>query len=198
MEAKAEEAANEIKRLKACINNLISVQALPAIWSGGQPSQIVSASLDVLLRMLSLDFAYARLKDSTGGALEMVRLAHDGNLSAQPQLIGRALNSYLGDFSQTSPSRVRNPIGDGDISVLLLRLGLQAELGVFVVGSKRPDFPTQTERLLFNLAANQAVIGLQEARLLGEQKRVARTRSTCRAKNQPTFDCQRGAGKRDR
>ena len=173
MEAKAEEAANEIKRLKACINNLISVQALPAIWSGGQPSQIVSASLDVLLRMLSLDFAYARLKDSTGGALEMVRLAHDRNLSAQPQLIGRALNPYLGDFSQTSPSRVRSPIGDGDISVLLLRLGLQAELGVFVVGSKRPDFPTQTERLLFNLAANQAVIGLQEARLLGEQKRVA-------------------------
>src|SRR5882762_398625 len=179
MEAKAEEAANEIKRLKACINNLISVQALPAIWSGGQPSQIVSASLDVLLKMLSLDFAYARLKDSTGGALEMVRLAHDRNLSAQPQLIGRALNPCLGDFSQTSPSRVRNPIGDGDISVLLLRLGLQAELGVFVVGSKRPDFPTQTERLLLNLAANQAVIGLQEARLLGEQKRVAEELDQC-------------------
>src|SRR4029077_16987323 len=173
MEAKADEAANEIKRLKACINNLISVQALPAIWSGGQPSQIVSASLDVLLKMLSLDFAYARLKDSTGGALEMVRLAHDRNLSVQPQLIGRALNPCLGDFSQTSPSRVRNPIGEGDISVLLLRLGLQAELGVFVAGSKRADFPTQTERLLLNLASNQAVIGLQEARLLSEQKRVA-------------------------
>jgi hypothetical protein len=37
MEAKVEQAANEIKRLlRACINNLISVQALPAIWSGGQ------------------------------------------------------------------------------------------------------------------------------------------------------------------
>jgi hypothetical protein len=32
MEAKVEEEANEIKRLKACINNLISVRALPAIW----------------------------------------------------------------------------------------------------------------------------------------------------------------------
>jgi len=59
MEAKVEQAANEIKRLKACINNLISVQALPAIWSDGQPSRIVSALLDVLLEMLSLDFAYA-------------------------------------------------------------------------------------------------------------------------------------------
>src|ERR1700730_4263070 len=174
MGAKVEEAANEIKRLKACITNLISVQALPAIWSGGQPSQIVSALLDMLLEMLSLDFAYARLKDSTGGApLEMVRLAQDRNLTAQPQMIGSALNSWLGDFPRTSPLLVRNPFGDGDVSVLLLRLGLQAEIGVFVAGSKRADFPTQTEKLLLNVAANQAAIGLQEARLLGEQKRVS-------------------------
>src|SRR6266436_3845373 len=174
MEAKVEEAANEIKRLKGCINNLISVQALPAIWSGGKPSQIVSALLDMLPKMLSLDFAYVRLKDSTGGApLEMVRLAQDRHLTTQPQIIGHALNSWLGDFPHTSPARVRNPIGAGNVSVLLLRLGLHAELGVFVVGSKRADFPTQTERLLLNVAANQAAIGLQEARLLSEQKRVA-------------------------
>ena len=96
MEAEIEQAVNEIKRLKDCINNLISVQALPAIWSGGQPSQIVSALLDMLLEMLSLDFAYARLKDSTGGApLEMARLAQDRNLTAQPQMIGRALHPWL-------------------------------------------------------------------------------------------------------
>ena len=53
-----EHAANEIKRLKACINNLISVQALPAIWSGGQPPQTVSALLDMLPQMLGLDFAH--------------------------------------------------------------------------------------------------------------------------------------------
>src|SRR3989449_5010057 len=47
-------------------------------------------------------------------------------------------------------------------------------MGVLVAGSQRADFPTQTERLLLNVAANQAAIGLQEARLLSEQKRVAR------------------------
>src|SRR5438128_1441685 len=174
MEAEMAQAADEIKRLKACLNDLISVQALPAIWSGGKPSQIVSALLDMLLKMLSLDFAYARLKDSTGGpSLEMARLAQDRNLTTAPQMIGRALNSWLDDSPHNSPSRVRNPIGDGDVSVLFLRLGLQAEMGVFVAGSKRADFPTQTERLLLNVAANQAAIGLQEARLLSEQKRVA-------------------------
>jgi PAS domain S-box-containing protein len=174
MEAEVELAADEIKRLKTCINNLISVQALPAIWSGGQPTEIVRALLDMLSEMLSLDFAYAQLMDSNGGApLELARLVQDRNLATLPQRIGRALNSWLNDFPHTSALRVRNPIGDGEVSVLVLRLGLQAEMGVFVAGSKRTDFPTQTERLLLNVAANQAAIGLQEARLLGEQKLVA-------------------------
>src|SRR6266849_3311460 len=175
MEAEIEQAVNEIKRLKDCINNLISVQALPAIWSGGQPSQIVSALLEMLLKMLSLDFAYARLKDSTGGtSLEMARLAQNRNLTTAPQIVGRALNFWLSDFPPTSPLLVRNPIGDGDVSILVLRLGLHAEMGVFVAGSKRADFPTQTEKLLLNIAANQAAIALQEARLLREQKWVAK------------------------
>ena len=174
MEAKAEQAANEIKRLKSCLNNLISVQALPAIWSGGQPSQIVSALLDVLLDMLSLDFAYAKLKDRAGDSpLEMLRLAQDRNLVGQPQKVGSALNAWLANLPHTSSSRVRDPIDEGVISVVPLRLGLQAELGVFVAASKRADFPTPTERLLLNVAVNQAAIGLQEVRLLDEQKEGA-------------------------
>src|SRR5437660_11492379 len=61
-----------------------------------------------------------------------------------------------------------------DISIVPLRLGLQNEIGVIVAGSRRADFPGQTERLLLSVAANQAAIGLQEARLLSEQKRVAK------------------------
>jgi GAF domain-containing protein len=41
---------------------------------------------------------------------------------------------------------------------------------LIAVGSQRPDFPSQTERLLFSVAANQVAIGLQKARLLTEQK----------------------------
>jgi signal transduction histidine kinase len=174
MDAQLEQAANEIKRLKACINNLISVQALHAIWSGAEPSQIARALLDVLLDMLNLDFAYATLKDSDGGPpLDMLRLAQNGNPADQPATAGSALSFWLNDFLLTSPLRVRNPFGKGDVSILVLRLGLQAEMGAFVAGSERSDFPTQTERLLLNVAANQAAIGLQEARLLGKQKQAA-------------------------
>ena len=68
MEAETQRTADEVKHLKACLNDLISVVALPAIWRGGEPPEIVSTLLDVLLGMLGLDFVYARLRDPAGGA----------------------------------------------------------------------------------------------------------------------------------
>src|SRR2546425_2315833 len=53
------------------------------------------------------------------------------------------------------------------------QLGLQDELGVIVAGSRRGDFPTEVERLLLRVTANQAVGVLQEARRFGEQMRGA-------------------------
>src|SRR5438270_7865839 len=167
----------EIGHLQGCINDLISVLALPAMWGGKEAAQIVCTLLDVLVGMLRLDFAYVRLKDPAGGEpIEMVRLAQSRNPLARPQEIGQVLNQWLADDPRKRPPLVRNPLGDGDIAIVPLRLGLQDEIGVIVAGSQRADFPEQTERLLLSVAANQAAIGLQEARLFSEQKRLARER----------------------
>jgi hypothetical protein len=128
--------AAEIRLLKACINNLIGIQALPAIWNGGQPSQIVNTLLDILLEMLKLDFAYAQLNDSVGGApFETLRLASNRSVTIQPQVIGREVNPWLGSVVGTLPLRVRNPIGDGNVSIVPLRLEQRDEMGVLVAGS---------------------------------------------------------------
>ena len=128
-----EQTVAEIRRLQGCINDLISVQALPAMWTGQEPAQIVSTLLDVLIGMLRLDFAYARLKDRVGEApIEMLRLAQSRNLRASPQEIGQLLKPCLGDDPQKWPLLVRNPVGDGDVSIVPLRLGLQDEIGVIV------------------------------------------------------------------
>ena len=78
-----EQTADEIRRLQGCINDLISVLAIPALWRGQESAQIVSTLLDVLIGMLRLDFAYARLKDPAGESpIEMLRLAQSRNLTA--------------------------------------------------------------------------------------------------------------------
>jgi PAS domain S-box-containing protein len=169
-----EQAAVEIKRLQGCINDLVSLLAVPAIRSGHESSHIVSTLLDVLLGMLRLDFVYAWLSDGAGALpIELVRLAQRRNTAAQPQQVGRALSPWLAADLSTSPLMVPNPIGEGQVSIAPLRLGLQDEIGMIVAGSQRSDFPTKTELLLLQVAANQAAIGLQEARLLSEQKRAA-------------------------
>ncbi len=175
MKVEMEHTDGEIKRLKACINDLISVLALPAIWSGQEPSQIVKTLLDVLLGMLRLNFAYARLSDSISGGtpIAMVRSAQPLTLNAQLQEIGQILNPWLTGDPHTSPLVIPNPTGEGKVSIATFRLGFQDEFGVLVVGSQRADFPTDIEMLLLRVAANQAGIGLQEAHLSSEQRRTA-------------------------
>jgi len=174
VEVQLEHPAEETKRLQRCINDLVRVLALPSIWSGGEPSQILRTLLDALLCTLHLDIVYGWLKDPVGeGDIEMVRVDESRKLMPRPQEICEMLNHRLGDDPLKWPPLVRNHIGDGDISIVPLRLGLRGEIGVIVAGSQRADFPGQAERLILSAAANQALIGLQEARLLREQKRVA-------------------------
>lgn len=168
------ESTSEIKRLQSCINDLISILALPAIWTGGESSQILGTLLDVLLTMLRLDFSYARLHDASDGSpIEVVRWGDRLRSSVQPQLFIQALDRWLIADQTGSRCVIPDPAGNGEISIALFSLGLHQEGAVLVAGSRRADFPTEVERLLLRVAANQAGIGLQEARRSGEQKRIA-------------------------
>jgi PAS domain S-box-containing protein len=130
--------------------------------------------LDSLLAILRLDFACVRLNDSIDGSpIEVVRLAQRQHPSAQPQEVGRALGRWLSGDQTASRFVIPNPAGEGEVAIASFSLGLQDEVGVLVAGSRRADFPTDIELLLLRVAANQAAIGLQEARRSGEQKRVA-------------------------
>jgi PAS domain S-box-containing protein len=169
-----EHRGDEVKRLQRCINDLVSILGLPAMWTGGEPSQIVSTLLDALLGSLGLNLIYFRFKEPVGAApIEMVRVAPWRKLTVSPREIGEMLNQWLGDDPQQWPSLAQNRIGDTDLSIVPLALGLQGEVGLVVAGSERGDFPRETERLLLGVAVNQAAIALQEARLLNEQKRLA-------------------------
>jgi PAS domain S-box-containing protein len=174
MNVQPRDLTEEIKHLQRCVNDLVSVLALPAMWSGGDPSQIVRTTLDALLRMLQLDLVYVRLKD-TGGQppIEMARFAQSQKQIATPHEIDDVLRQWPGTGSQEWPQLMRIPLGNRDISIVPLGLGLQGEIGVIVAGSERADFPQQTERLILGVAANQTSIGLQGTRLLSEQRRIA-------------------------
>jgi PAS domain S-box-containing protein len=168
----AQSELEEVWRLQSCLNDLISVLAFPALWSGHAPSQIVSTLLEGLVEMLRLDLAYVRIAIDRS-PIERVCLRDRGDPAAQLQEVGQAVSRWLAAEPLDTPWRVPNPIGDGELSIACQRLGLQDDTEVLVVGSRRSDFPTRTELLVLHVAANQAIIGLQEARRLAEQRRIA-------------------------
>jgi len=174
MEVSLEHPAEEIKRLQRCINDLVSLLALPAMWSGSKPCDIVHTLLDSLLRLLDLDFVYVSLANPVDAApSETVRVPQSQEQMFRPRELCTFLNRWLGDDPQKRYLQERSHIGDEDVSLVSWPLGVQREVGVIVAGSRRADFPRDTEGLLLGIAANQALIGLQQARLLTEQKRVA-------------------------
>jgi PAS domain S-box-containing protein len=171
---RVQDPARETKRLERCINDLVSVFALPAIWRGSEPSQIVQTLLDVLLRMLALEFAYGQLNDPfEAGPVEVLRVAENSKISLPPQQLPGVLRDWLATNVQGSFPQIRNRSGIEEISIFPVPLGIHGEIGVIVLGSNRVGFPEKTESLLLSVAANQASIGLQEAKLLSEQKRIA-------------------------
>src|SRR6202140_132024 len=162
MEPSIEQHVDEIKRLQRCVNDLVSILALPAMWTGGDSAHIGQTLIDSLASILTLDLVYVRLNEEVGGApIEMVR----GARSAMPlaEEIGADLRHWFGHHPETWPPVVRGRIGDEDLSIAAVPLGFHGTLGIIVTGAQRMDFPEQKERLLLTVAANQASIALREA-----------------------------------
>jgi PAS domain S-box-containing protein len=169
-----EEPAETVKRLKCCLNDLVSVMALPAIWTGRDRSVVAATLLDALVRMLRLDFAYLRLIDPAEASQdEWVRVADPRHPDLPALEVGRALEPYINHVAPVSGLLVPNPVGEGLVSIASLPLGLPDATGTFIAGSCRHDFPAEMERVVLQVATNQAAIRLQETQSADRQKRVS-------------------------
>src|SRR5262245_17521813 len=165
-----EHTTQEISRLRRCINDLASLLALPAMWTGQDCSRVISTLFAVLIRMLDLDFVYARTADPADESPnEWMRSADSIDQHLKAKEVGRALEPYLVADIPTASFRIANPLAVGTASIAVFHLGVQDRVGVFVAGSRRSEFPTETERLLLQVAINQAAVALQEARHMSKR-----------------------------
>lgn len=160
----------EVQSLRRCINDLVSVLALPAIWSGG-PAQIVETLARTLMRLLDVDFVYARhgAVDVPGSPSVLKRISN----ARLPDDLGARLEQWYGEQRQGSDFGNSRKLGDTEYFLQPLRLGIGSGAGLLVAGSRRPDFPRQTDTLLLTVAANQAAIALQEGEIREQQARAA-------------------------
>lgn len=166
-------AIEEVRRLRAHLRDLIAISAFPAAWVGREPSDIVTGTLDVLRNTLRLDLAYACVDDPAGASA--IEAALDGEGVANADRV-RAISSVLAPSLRhdlnSAPAIVPDLLGNGKLRLAIAPIGVLSEGSLIVAGSRREDFPTDPERLLVSLIANQAAIALQHAGLLATQRRA--------------------------
>ncbi|MER8854737.1 MULTISPECIES: PAS domain-containing protein [Mesorhizobium] len=154
------------------MNNLARLVEVPTLLSGNIVSEVVCKLLDTLMDMLRLDFAYVRLNQPAHEApVEVARAGQE--FSVSPQAI---ISQFQGltDVDLANWPSPKSFQGDAHISIVALRLGMLANIGVLFAGSRRADFPLRTDSLVLNVAANQAGVRLQELQLSSDRKRLAK------------------------
>ena len=163
----------QVERLQRCINDIVGLLSLPAVWSGRDLQGIVLALLDTLLPLLRLDFAYALVKAGKGKPpLEAVRV--DPRLASNEQTfdLTRTVSTALAAHRPLRPMEIPNPLGDAQTRIVEFWLGLERQAGRVVLAAGRPDFPTEVEIVLLRIAVNLLTLELQRAEVRAERSRA--------------------------
>src|SRR5205823_13239146 len=154
--------SSESVNLRRTMRDLVALSALPAVWAGYQPRQVAEGLADVLLSMLRLDLVYLRLPGQTKGQeIEVARTAGRPTTTDETRNIGRALAPCLDGGTADSAPSFLNPAGGGTVRLAIVRIGGDREDGVLVAGSQQTGFPSEADRLLLTVGANQAAAVLQ-------------------------------------
>ncbi len=160
-----ENPADEISELRRTNRDLVALSTLPAAWTGYRRQGIVESLADVLLSVLPLELVYVNLRAGPEGeAIEAVRSKPGRDAAGDREAIRNALGSWLDTDGSTQPPPVPDPSGSGPLQSAAVRFGY-AGPGFLVAASAQPDFPTERDRLLLGMGANQAAIVMQRNRV---------------------------------
>jgi PAS domain S-box-containing protein len=170
METKAA-AADEREALRRCVRELAGLSTLSAVWSGSDLRQIADGLSGVLSRALPVSVVYVRVHIEQGAASEAVCTPKGPVPAGDSRSISAMLEPLLKTNGDQTP-RIANPFGAGTLQLLVTPLGYDGDCGVVIAGSQQADFPSATDRLLLGVAANQAVVVLQQRR---SEERIRRS-----------------------
>ena len=174
MATHSEPFVDHLVELGRRVNALLSNMALAGLWTGDESQRIAATVVESLRGMLELEFAFVRLHDPERGIpIDTIRAVDFLRGTEHSRTLIEAVHLLLRELSPNSGSRARVFVGDIELSIALAPLGLHGEIGTIVAGAGRLDFPSQSERLLLDACVNQVTFGLQQARLLREQKGAA-------------------------
>ena len=166
------ETLTDVKDLRRCIRDLVAISTLPAIWKDYDPYQIADGVAAALRSMLDLELVHISMrKGFDDPPIEITHTSNPQNYSALAEI--RAALS-----SGNAAEQIKNcGLGDGQANHGQLRIAsIPISLGgdaIIIAASRQPDFPTELQRLLIGVGANEAAIALQRWRAETSHRRFS-------------------------
>jgi PAS domain S-box-containing protein len=161
---------DEVQTLRRCLRDLVALSALPAMWAGAGrgPREIAEGLAEAAHGLSRPELVYVRL----AGDERIEAVVAGGRLlpPEEARAMGRSLEPLCAQPLPGGVTPLPHPLGQGELSALCVPIGHNRHSGMLIVGSRDPGFPTEVDRLLFTVAANQAVIWSKEARLVAEAR----------------------------
>src|SRR5262245_22638580 len=152
--------------LRGYLRDLAALTVLSGVWASADRRHIAESLADVLVKVLYPDFVYVRLKGPGGDdPIEVVRTGQGPDVPEREWPVSSALEPCLPcDTSDATVLSLPHPLADGRVQAAVIPIGYSCEFGVLVAASRPPAFPTEEDRLLLGVAANQAAVVLQRRR----------------------------------
>jgi PAS domain S-box-containing protein len=153
-----ENGEKEIRELRRLLRDLVALATTPAGWVGRDRAQIVESVADVLLHTLRADAVYVCLQSPR--TIEVVRSnQHPGFSDEVRRLWPHSVTASL------HIDTVTRSAWPNALRVAMHPIGISGDEGFIVVGCASSGFPNEAQSLLLSVAANQAAVALQGARL---------------------------------
>jgi PAS domain S-box-containing protein len=152
--------------LRRCLRDLIAFTSLPLVWKDKTPREIANDLAAVLESTLGSEFVLVRITGPFAeDPIDAARAARRYP-EIDPREISKRVAPLLKLECEGTVIAAPNPIAPGELQIALSPIGFLNEYGVVLVGgSGAHGFPTTTDRLLMNVASNQAAALLENVAL---------------------------------
>jgi PAS domain S-box-containing protein len=161
-------ASSEVDDLRRSLRDLVALSTLPAVWRGRSSTGIAEVLSDAMHSMLSADFVYVSAKDRTGPLFEIGRGVPESDAARAAQILRPALEPHL-RIDAAHARDIAHPLKPSTTARFsVVEFHLHDLHGLVGVGSTCAGFPSETDRMLLSVGANQMAIAVQQR--LAEEK----------------------------
>ncbi|OWV98916.1 histidine kinase [Rhizobium sp. R72] len=167
--------ASENERLRRCMNDILSITALPAVWTGGTVDEIGALLLDALRAILDVDFLFLRVAGQADQPEVLMERSGEGSARGRSKLIDDLI-ATLGTNVSDWPREADLEQGESSFRIVTEKLGVHGKTGVLVAGSMVRSFPSEEERIVLHVAASQATIAVAEVMRFRDDTRAIAAR----------------------